>query len=411
MTSFTGCDSIVTIDLFFGAPTEGFENYTGCQGDGYEVTVNSVVYNEANPTGVQTLSNSVNCDSTVVINLMFNADNTGSETYSGCFGDGYSVEVNGTTYDESNPTGTEILQNFGGCDSLVTINLIFSNSVNGFEDHDGCIGDGYSVSVNGNIYNETNPIGTETLTSIANCDSIVSINLIFNAALAGNENYQGCENDGYSVTVNGTIYDQNNRTGIETISSPTSCDSVVTINLIYGLASTGQETYTGCNGDGYAVLVNGTVYNEANPSGTEVLTNSVGCDSTVTIALDFGAGFMMQENNIGCQGDGYNVTVNGTLYDESNPTGIENMTSITGCDSTVTINLFFGAPTEGFENYTGCQGDGYEVTVNSVVYNEANPTGVQILNNSINCDSTVVINLVFNTNSTCLLYTSPSPRD
>jgi uncharacterized repeat protein (TIGR01451 family) len=49
--------------------------------------------------------------------------------------------------------------------------------------------------------------------------------------------------------------------------------------------ATGNESYNGCQGDGYAVTVNGNVYNESNASGTETLTTSFGCDSIVTILL------------------------------------------------------------------------------------------------------------------------------
>ena len=45
----------------------------------------------------------------------------------------------------------------------------------------------------------------------------------------------------------------------------------------------------GCTGDGYSVTVNGTLYNEANASGSEVLTNAAGCDSTVTVTLTYNA--------------------------------------------------------------------------------------------------------------------------
>ena len=58
-------------------------------------------------------------------------------------------------------------------------------------------------------------------------------------------------------------------------------EMLVTVNS----TSTGMETYTGCAGDGYSVTVNGTLYNEANAGGTEVLTNAAGCDSTVTVTL------------------------------------------------------------------------------------------------------------------------------
>jgi hypothetical protein len=33
--------------------------------------------------------------------------------------------VNGTTYNESHPTGTEILTNSVGCDSIININLVY----------------------------------------------------------------------------------------------------------------------------------------------------------------------------------------------------------------------------------------------------------------------------------------------
>ena len=50
-----------------------------------------------------------------------------TEFYSGCVGDGYSVTVGGNVYDNSNPTGMDTLYgaSFNGCDSVVSINLSF----------------------------------------------------------------------------------------------------------------------------------------------------------------------------------------------------------------------------------------------------------------------------------------------
>lgn len=45
------------------------------------------------------------------------------------------------------------------------------------------------------------------------------------------------------------------------------------------------------------------------------------------------------EDYVGCQGDGYSVLINGVQYDENNPSGLESLTNIAGCDSIVTINL------------------------------------------------------------------------
>ncbi len=400
LTNAEGCDSTVTINLVYNAHSTGDETYTGCEGDGYNVTVNGTLYNEANPTGTEILTNAEGCDSTVSINLVYNAPSTGDETYTGCDGDGYSVTVNGTLYNEANPTGTEVLTNAEGCDSTVTINLVFNTNLTGNEDYIGCEGDGYSITVNGTLYNEANPAGMETLTSSLGCDSVVTVNLVYNAHSTGDETYTGCEGDGYNVTVNGTLYNEANPTGTEVLANAEGCDSTVTVNLVYNAHSTGDETYTGCEGDGYNVTVNGTLYNEANPAGTEVLTNAEGCDSTVTVNLVYNAHSTGDETYTGCEGDGYNVTVNGTLYNEANPTGTEVLTNAEGCDSTVTINLVYNAHSTGDETYTGCEGDGYNVTVNGTLYNEANPIGTEVLTNAEGCDSTITINLVYNAHST-----------
>lgn len=400
ITNAAGCDSIITIDLSFGSPSTGSETYNGCSGDGYSVVVNGTTYNESNPGGTEVLTNAAGCDSTVTINLTFNATSTGTETYSGCTGDGYSVVVNGTTYNESIPSGTEVLTNAAGCDSIVTINLVFQNMVTGNETYSGCTGDGYSVVVNGTLYDETNPTGTETLTSAAGCDSIVTVDLTFNDPTTFDLNYSGCVSDGYSVIVNGTIYNEGNPTGTETITNAAGCDSIVNINLTFENVSTGTESYTGCQGDGYIVIVNGNVYSESNPSGTEVLTNAAGCDSVVTVNLVFNANTTGNETYNGCQGDGYSVTVNGTVYDESNPAGTEVLTNAAGCDSTVTVSLNFQQPPNGNETYSGCEGDGYSVVVGGTLYDEFNPTGTEILTSANGCDSIVDINLTFNEHTT-----------
>lgn len=65
------------------------------------------------------------------------------------------------------------------------------------------------------------------------------------------------------------------------------CRPYEEILVIVNPLSTGNESYNGCSGDGYSVNVNGMLYDEATPSGTEILTNAYGCDSTVTVNLTF----------------------------------------------------------------------------------------------------------------------------
>ena len=66
------------------------------------------------------------CDSTVITTLDIGSVTSGELNYQGCVGDGTSFNINGTTYDESNPTGMELLVNSEGCDSVLTIDLQFT---------------------------------------------------------------------------------------------------------------------------------------------------------------------------------------------------------------------------------------------------------------------------------------------
>ncbi len=87
------------------------------------------------------------------------------------------------------------------------------------------------------------------------------------------------------------------------------------------------------------------------------------------------------------------VVVNGTLYDLTNPTGIEVFPGPNGCDSVVIIN--FEPVATSALNAVLCQGESLEV--NGMVYNEAGSTGTEIFSGATaeGCDSVVYIDLAF----------------
>jgi len=343
LTDENGCDSIILINLTFNEIKISELNYSGCAGNGYSVVANGTLYNEDNPIGAEILFSSVGCDSIIYINLEFINDPTGEEHYVGCNGDGHFITINGSVYDEDNPAGTEIISAAGGCDSTVIVNMEFLPSILTEETYIGCIGDGYSVVFNGNTYDETTPNGIEILAGSNGCDTTVTIDLTFRDHPMDEETYTGCEEDCYSVFVNGTVYDQSNPTGIEEIPIPNGCDSIVIINLVFGNTIQQDELYTGCIGDGYSVIVNGNIYNETNPAGTELLLSGSGCDTTVNINLTFLTSLTSTETHDRCEGDSFSIIVNGTTYSEANPAGMETLTTTNGCDSIVTINLVFEA--------------------------------------------------------------------
>ncbi|PKP50539.1 MAG: hypothetical protein CVT95_02420 [Bacteroidetes bacterium HGW-Bacteroidetes-12] len=117
-------------DIIIGnAPLVGSVTSTICNND--SVVVNGTTYNATNPSGTEVFTNvgPNNCDSTVTINLTVLPALTGTINQTICFGD--SIVVNGTTYNTTVSGATEVFTNVGpnGCDSTVTINLTVSPAI------------------------------------------------------------------------------------------------------------------------------------------------------------------------------------------------------------------------------------------------------------------------------------------
>jgi gliding motility-associated-like protein len=393
--SYLGCDSIIDVSLSYFAPAEELLNPTLCFGE--EITVNGTIYNATTPTGTEILTNaaSTGCDSTVLIDLSFFTEALGTENDQLCPGE--SITVNGTTYDETTPTGTEVLLggSFTGCDSTVTIDLSFFAAAEGLVDDQLCSGE--FVLVNGTQYDEIMPTGTEVIPngSFNGCDSTVMVDLSFITVAPGIVDNQLCP--GESVVVNGTTYDETTPTGTETIvgGSFLGCDSTVTIDLSFFPESEGDFTDLLCAGG--SIVINGTTYDGDNQSGTEIFPGAAytGCDSTLNVSISFAPPAAGSLQEVLCEGE--SLLINGTLYDETNPTGTEFFpgASFLGCDSTLEVSVSFLPNASESINLVLLPGE--SITINGVVYDENNLSGTETLVGGATngCDSTITVSLSF----------------
>jgi gliding motility-associated-like protein len=400
--SYLGCDSIVNVSLSFW-PAANF-NLTQTLCTGGSITVNGTVYNQANPMGTEVLPGASwhGCDSTVFINLTFNSAVTNNIFQTLC--PGGSVTVNGTVFNQNNPSGTQTFPggSYLGCDSIVNVSLTFWPAANFNLTQMLCTGG--SVTVNGTVYNQANPTGTQVLPGASwhGCDSTIFVNLSFNSAVTNNLTQTLCS--GGSVTVNGTVFNQNNPAGSVTIpgGSWLGCDSIVNVSLSFWPAANFNLTQTFCTGG--SITVNGTVYDENNPAGTEILPSASvnGCDSTVVINLTFGE---VVTNLTPTLCPGKSIFINGTLYFVGNPTGSETFPggSWLGCDSTVNVSLSFYPESVG--SFETTLQPGQSVTVNGTVYDQSNPAGVEVIagGSYTGCDSTVFVTLTFEGTLTALV--------
>ncbi len=242
--------------------------------------------------------------------------------------------------------------------------------------------------INGITYTSSNTTDKDTIIggSVSGCDSVVTLNLSI-YSYSGTVNSTICNYE--SVIVNGTTYNAANPTGTETFTGigPAGCDSIVSVNLNVLPAVTGSVTTAICYTD--SVVVNGTTYNALNPTGTEVYLNAGanGCDSIVTVSLNVLPLNTTSQVLTVCAGG--SVIVGANTY---NTTGVftDVLVAVNGCDSTVTTNLTVSPAITGSQTMTVCAGD--SVAVGSATYNTSG-TYTDVLVASNGCDSTVTTNL------------------
>ena len=274
LSSMTGCDSLVTLDLTIdnsltGTDTQNAcDSYTWIDGNTYTASNNSATFN--------ILGGAANgCDSLVTLDLTISNSVSGTDTQTAC---GSYTWIDGNTYTTSNSSATFTIAGgaANGCDSLVTLDLTINNSYSTTDVQGAC--DSYTW-IDGNTYTTSNNTASFMLSSMTGCDSLVTLDLTIDNSLTGTDTQNAC--DSYTW-IDGVTYTSSNSSATILLTASGGCDSLVTLDLTIGNSNTGTDTQTAC--DSYT-WVDGNTYTVSNNSATWILTNAAGCDSTVTLDL------------------------------------------------------------------------------------------------------------------------------
>ena len=347
------CDSFININVSFDDADTSFVNEIICAGD--SINLFSTWFSETYTSDEFTVSNATGCDSVFVVDVSFYPSaNTVIDTTL-CSGD--FIIVDGDVYDESNLMGMTVLEgaSVNGCDSTVVVMVTYANDINVIRNDTLCAGE--IIMIGGNTFDESNPMGQFVILGSGGCDTLVDVNLTFVQPATNLIDGTFCSD--FDTIVNGTIYNIINPSDIETIvgGNYQGCDSIITIDLMFYPEATNLIDTILCIGE--SLVVNGDVYDESNLMGTTVIpaVSQFGCDSTVTISVDF---YPMAEGNIDttlCIGQ--NFLFEGVLYDESNNSGVAvlNNASQFGCDSTVFVMVDFFNVSMANNNAVICSGD------------------------------------------------------
>jgi len=180
------------------------------------------------------------------------------------------------------------------------------------------------VLANGGVY-------YDTLVAANGCDSIVTLNLIVNQASTSIQNITICSGSVYNF--NGQNISQPG-SYLDTLSNSKGCDSTVTLNLSVGTVAATSINKSICQGQSYSF--NGSQLTQTGVYRDTLVTSSGTCDSIVTLNLDIYPAATSSISDVICTGGSYNF--NGKILTAS---GVykDTLSSVNGCDSIVTLTL------------------------------------------------------------------------
>ena len=379
LTSSTGQDSVVTLNLTINSPTTGTDIQTACNSYTW---IDGVTYTSSNSSATYTLTNAAGCDSVVTLNLTINSPTTGTDIQTAC--NSYTW-IDGVTYTSSNNSATYSLTNAAGCDSVVTLNLTINSPTTGTDIQTAC--NSYTW-IDGVTYTSSNNSATYSLTNAAGCDSVVTLNLTINSPTTGTDIQTACNS---YTWIDGVTYTSSNNSATYTLTNAAGCDSVVTLNLTINSPTTGTDIQTACNS---YTWIDGVTYTSSNSSATYSLTNAAGCDSVVTLNLTINSPTTGTDIQTACNSYTW---IDGVTYTSSNNSATYSLTNAAGCDSVVTLNLTINSPTTGTDIQTACNSYTW---IDGVTYTSSNNSATYTLTNAAGCDSVVTLNLTINSPTT-----------
>ena len=383
------CDSIITINLVIIFPSTSTIIETAC--DSFTSPSGRYVWTSSN-TYLDTIPNSVNCDSVIAINLTVVNASTSIITDTACIN---YVSPSGRYVWASSGTYLDTISNSMNCDSIITINLTVKSS----RSTDVQVACGSYTWINGITYYANTTTAKDTLVNAIGCDSIVTLNLTINPIFAYVDTQNLCD----SLTwIDGITYYSNNSTATFWTSTVFGCDSIITLDLTLNNSVNVIDSVSACS---YYQWSNGQIYVSDNSSATQVFLASNGCDSIVTLNLEIHNGSFATDTHVVCDSL---LWMDGNTYYSDNNTAIHNMIggNSHGCDSVVTLNLTVNS-TYIVDVVSSCSSYTW---IDGITYTSNNNTARYTTINSLGCNSIVTLNLtILNSTSSIDVITSCNP--
>ncbi len=286
----------------------------------------------------------------------------------------------GGTDNDSGPSGPCYASSYGSFEDY-TVNVIPPCYISATDTYVVCDS---MIWMDGMTYTASNNTAIDTLKSnVAGvCDTIFTLNLTVKNSTTYTDSYVVCD----SMTwIDGNTYTASNRTATHIITNSVGCDSIITLDLVVNYSKTFTNIVTAC--ESYT-LPGGRTMNYTG-SFTDTIPTTFGCDSIITtlLTVNYNASKSISVTSCGSytSPSGKIWTTSGTRYDTI-PTS-------KGCDSLLTINLTVKANTAETRTVSAC--GSYTVPETGNTY-FVSGTYTDLTTNAFGCIKTITTVLTVN---------------
>jgi PKD repeat protein len=235
--------------------------------------------------------------------------------------------------------------------------------------------------IDGNTYNFTNNSATFTIPNANGCDSIITLELTISDTTSGVDVQNAC--DSY-LWIDGNTYTSDNNSATFLLQNAAGCDSTVTLNLSISTHTFGTDSIVACDS---VIWIDGQTYFGNNNSATHIIQNSAGCDSTVTLNLTILNSTSSIDTLSSCDSL---VWIDGITYNSSNNSASHVYLNSVDCDSTVFLDLVIKNSTSAVDSQVAC---GAYTWIDGNTYTSNNDTATFLLQNQQGCDSLINLDL------------------
>lgn len=270
LATSSGCDSVLEMEVIIKNTTFNYLQTLACDSlvspSGKYTIYKSGVYRD-------TLMNQAGCDSIMVMTVDIHHPTVSTLSINSCDSflspSGKHLYTNSGTYHDT-------ILNANGCDSIITLNLIISNTLVSKIAPSAC---GSFISPSGKYVWNQSGLYFDTLSTVSGCDSIVEIQLI---VLPKSFNTLALSHCDSVISPNGRHVYKNTGQYRDTLISANGCDSILTLDVtIYRsrnsvISKVACDSYTLPSGK-RTVTQSGTYY--------DTIQTTMGCDSVLKIQV------------------------------------------------------------------------------------------------------------------------------